>query len=85
MPQRVPPRARAASFSPAGHWAKTSRTTEAMIGRHISATTRPAMKNDRKRSAPGCTERNGTQPKCFVIQPDSEPTRGASTMTPQMP
>ena len=66
MPHRVPPSARAASFSLGGVWAKTSREIEATMGSVMRATTMPAMKIDPVRCAPGSVAKNGIQAKVDV-------------------
>ncbi len=63
MPHRVPPRASAASFSAGGVWAKTSRETEAMIGRTMSDTTIPAMNIEPLKLAFSSVAKKGIQPK----------------------
>ncbi len=63
IPHRVLPSASAASFSPGGVCANTSRTTDATIGTTINATTMPAMNIEPVRRAPGSVAKIGIHPK----------------------
>jgi hypothetical protein len=89
MPQRVPPSARAASFSPGGAWAKTSRVTEATIGSTISDTTTPAMNIDCTNtlfsSRPPLTAKIGTKPRWRARNADRGASCSLSSSQPQMP
>ncbi len=85
IPQRVPPSASAASFSPGGVCVNTSRVTAATIGSTISDTTMPAMNIDPVSSAPSSVRKIGIQPKCRLIHSDSGAISYWSTKNPQMP
>ncbi len=63
IPHLVPPRARAASFSPGGVCANTARQMDATIGTHINETTMPAMNMELRRLAPFVVLKIGIHPK----------------------
>ena len=86
IPQRDPPRAKAASHCDRGHCAITSRETEVMIGTIIRATTVPTIKLDRSSGASGSDNRkNGIALRCRFNQ-EATPTSGAwSAKNPHIP
>ena len=61
--QRLPPSASAASFSPGGVCANTSRMTAVAVGVSISATSTPTMNGDAARFVSSGVAKNGTMPR----------------------
>src|SRR6185436_15492771 len=82
--QRVAPSASAASSCSFGVWRKTSRDTAVMIGRIITASTRPATSIVRPVADTG-PAKNGNQPNHWLSQVERPTEAGPRTAAPHRP
>ena len=85
IPQRVPPRPRAASQASRGVWAMTSLLTEVMMGTSVAAQISPQAKMDCTNSPGVGVRKNGTKPKWSTIHLAGAACRLETSARPQNP